>query len=118
MENENTEDGYVCQACGIKRPGDWFVYEIENGDSWLSPCCSLCARAGNSRGPFPQKQMADTRIGATVEINNLVRKIAELKGLVDGAYEIVEMWNASSPSQREWRENWLKRAIANGASPQ
>ncbi len=48
-----TGDGYVCKTCGIQRPRDWFVYEIEKEGQWLTPCCAMCARENNSRGPFP-----------------------------------------------------------------
>ena len=46
--------GYHCQLCGIKRPANWFIYEVEKTvDNWAAPCCAECARKGRSRGPFP-----------------------------------------------------------------
>ena len=30
--------------------------------------------------------------------------------LLDGALEIVELWNPTSPAQRSWKEDWLKEA--------
>lgn len=53
IEHE-TGDGYTCVACGIQRPRNWFVYEIERDGKWVTPCCARCAREHKSRGPFPQ----------------------------------------------------------------
>lgn len=38
--------------------------------------------------------------------------------LVDGAYEIVELFNPKSPAQKSWKENWLEKAKKLGASPE
>lgn len=32
-----------------------------------------------------------------------------MMSLLDGAYEIVEMWKATVPSQFVWKENWLRK---------
>lgn len=40
----------------------------------------------------------------------------ELVELVDGAYEIVELFNATSPAQIEWKRAWLEKARKHGAS--
>jgi hypothetical protein len=37
--------------------------------------------------------------------------------LVDAAYEIVELYNPSSPAQEAWRLNWLEKARKAGAGP-
>lgn len=37
-------------------------------------------------------------------------QIQELLSLVDGAYEIVEIYKPESPSAIEWRKRWLARA--------
>jgi hypothetical protein len=51
---ENPVTGYKCQICGITRPADWFIYEVEKStDNWVTPCCAECARKYESRGPFP-----------------------------------------------------------------
>jgi hypothetical protein len=44
--------GYTCQICKIGRPKDWFIYEVEQNGEWVSPCCGICARKSNSRGPY------------------------------------------------------------------
>ena len=44
-------------------------------------------------------------------------KTAALLSLVDGAYDIIELWRADSPSQKVWREDWLKKAKKLGAQP-
>ena len=37
--------------------------------------------------------------------------------LVDGAYELVELYKPESPAQEEWKRNWLEKAIRAGAGP-
>lgn len=37
--------------------------------------------------------------------------------LLDGAYDIIETWAANSPSQKQWKEAWLKKARELGAIP-
>ena len=42
----------------------------------------------------------------------LKEEIAELKSLVDGAKEVVEIFPISSPAQIEWKATWLNKARA------
>jgi len=44
-----------------------------------------------------------------------LHNLAELVGLVDGAYEIVFMYIPQSPSQKKWKEDWLEKAKKYGA---
>ena len=44
------------------------------------------------------------------------RDIALLE-LVNEAYDIIELWNAKSPSQESWKKEWLKKAKELGANP-
>lgn len=37
--------------------------------------------------------------------------------LIDGAYDIIELWRADSPAQEAWRKAWLKKAKELGANP-
>lgn len=37
--------------------------------------------------------------------------------LIDGAYDIVELFKPQSPSQEVWRTSWLKKARELGAQP-
>lgn len=37
--------------------------------------------------------------------------------LIDGAYEIVELYKPQSPAQEEWRKRWLEDARSLGAVP-
>jgi hypothetical protein len=37
--------------------------------------------------------------------------------LIDGAYDIIELWRADSPSQKAWQEAWLQKAKELGANP-
>jgi hypothetical protein len=42
--------------------------------------------------------------------------IEEMRSLIDGCYEIVELFQAESPAQIAWKENWLSKARKFGAS--
>lgn len=37
--------------------------------------------------------------------------------LLDGAYDIIEIWKAESPSQVAWKRAWLAKAKELGANP-
>jgi hypothetical protein len=37
--------------------------------------------------------------------------------LIDGAYDIIELWKPQSPSQEAWRNAWLVKAKELGAHP-
>lgn len=37
--------------------------------------------------------------------------------LVDGAWEIVEMFQPKSPAQEAWKREWMRRAREVGAGP-
>jgi len=50
------------------------------------------------------------------EIFSKKPEIAALE-LIDGAYEIVELWKPEHKSQKLWREAWLKKAKELGAQP-
>lgn len=45
-------------------------------------------------------------------------EIDRLRGLIDGAMDIVEIWRAESPSQIKWKRDWLAGAMdAVGSRP-
>lgn len=37
--------------------------------------------------------------------------------LIDGAYDIIEIWKAESPSQVAWKKAWMAKARELGAHP-
>lgn len=39
-----------------------------------------------------------------------IQKIVALQELVDGAYNIVELWKAKTPSQQNWKDEWMTKA--------
>lgn len=39
----------------------------------------------------------------------------EMLSLIDGAYDIVELYKAKSPAQKKWKQEWLKKARKFGA---
>ena len=55
MALEKITPGYKCKICGVVRPANWMVYEIEFNGEWIRPCCETCARQKESRGPYPQQ---------------------------------------------------------------
>lgn len=38
--------------------------------------------------------------------------------LLDGVYEIVELWKAESPSQKKWKSDWLRDVRMLGGGPE
>lgn len=48
------------------------------------------------------------------------KKIEDMLSMIDGAYEIVELWeyHSESSSQKEWAKNWLEKARKYGVSPE
>ena len=42
-----------------------------------------------------------------VDMPNPTREVHEL---LDGCYDIIEIYNATTPAQKEWKKNWLKKA--------
>lgn len=43
-------------------------------------------------------------------------KYEDARSLLDGCYEIVELFNPETPSQIEWQRMWLESARKHGAS--
>lgn len=56
----------------------------------------------------------------TSKIDLLEKKINDMLSMIDGAYEIVELWSYHSENsrQREWAKNWLEKARKYGAIPE
>ena len=46
----------------------------------------------------------------------LFTKYEDARSLIDGCYEIIEIWKAETPSQVEWKRKWLEAARKHGAS--
>jgi hypothetical protein len=44
-------------------------------------------------------------------------KDTTLLELVDGAYELVELYKPGSPAAKTWRRDWLEKARRAGAGP-
>ena len=45
-------------------------------------------------------------------------KDTTLLELVDGVYELVELYKPESPAQEAWKRNWLEKARKAGAGPE
>jgi len=52
------------------------------------------------------------------KIDLLEKKIEDMLSMIDGAYEIIELWgyHSESSSQKEWAKYWLEKARKYGAS--
>ena len=46
----------------------------------------------------------------------LMFRYNEARSLLDGCYEIVELFEPKTPSQIEWKHKWLESARKHGAS--
>lgn len=57
-------------------------------------------------------EMSDTAL----TIRDLEFKYEDARSLIDGCYEIVELFNPETPSQIEWKRKWLESARKHGAS--
>ncbi len=55
-------------------------------------------------------QVADSRV------KELHEKYEDARSLIDGCYEIVELFDAKTPNQIEWKRKWLESARRHGAS--
>ena len=51
------------------------------------------------------------------EAASLLHVNHDLVELVDGAYDIVEIWAAESPAQIAWKKAWMAKARKLGANP-
>ena len=54
------------------------------------------------------------------KIDLLEKKIEDMLSMIDGAYEIIELYGNYSENsrQKEWVKNWLEKARKYGASPE
>lgn len=43
-------------------------------------------------------------------------KYEDARSIIDGCYEVVELFEAKTPSQIEWKRKWLEAARKHGAS--
>lgn len=55
--------------------------------------------------------------GSITNIKDAMREILALRDLLDGAYDIVEIWAAITPAQKKWKEEWLALSRKHGAIP-
>lgn len=54
---------------------------------------------------------------ANAAIAEAAQRLDEMQSLIDGAYDIVEIWPARSDAQIAWRKDWMEKARAAGAQP-
>lgn len=50
------------------------------------------------------------------ELHSVWADYHDARSLLDGCYEVVELFNPETPSQVEWKQNWLEGARKHGAS--
>lgn len=53
---------------------------------------------------------------ANAAIGEAAERLEELLGLIDGCFDIVEIWKATTPAQIVWKKQWIERALAVGAT--
>ena len=50
------------------------------------------------------------------ELHGVWADYHDARSLIDGAYEMVELFETKTPSQIEWKRKWLESARKHGAS--
>ena len=55
--------------------------------------------------------------GSQSDSSDITKQLLTLRALVDGAYDIIEIWDAKTPEQIKWKKEWMALAIDNGAYP-
>lgn len=53
---------------------------------------------------------------ANAVIKEAAERLDEMVTLIDGCFEVFELSEATTPSQKAWKEKLLKRALAVGAN--
>ena len=116
------------QSQAAKKARD--LYRKITGDHY-SPCCKLrfwkpirCSKAlfntinlEGSYGDYYKWTMIDGVAELDCHINTSAN-CNDMRSLINGAYEIVFMWKSDgsgTESQKQWRDDWLKRAKKHGA---
>lgn len=66
--------------------------------------------------PSAKRRFAGARGYAAGPVYSKKPEVAAIE-LIDGAYDIIELWRADSPAQEAWRKAWLKKAKELGANP-
>ena len=69
----------------------------------------LCDKHANHWG-----EMNDCPVCVSEALEARCREYTEL---IDGAYDIIEIWYASSPAQQKWKKEWMQKARDKGANP-
>lgn len=51
------------------------------------------------------------------KLTAITKQLVLMFELIDGAYDVVELWKVETPAQRKWRVEWLEKARKVGATP-
>jgi hypothetical protein len=54
---------------------------------------------------------------ANAAIAEAATRMETMLGLIDGCYDVVELWKGETPAQADWRRKWLASARECGATP-
>ena len=76
-----------------------------------------CALCGHPVFGFTDNKRPPMHDGCFQIRSESMKEILTLRGLINGAYDIVELWKAETPSQQKWRAEWMAQARRNGAVP-
>jgi len=86
------------------------TFIIENAPIFLTACFCIAGGAGLVISMI----FACYQIARGILLWPATDEGDEALSLVDGAYEIVELYKAESPAQKAWKKRWIKRANALG----
>lgn len=78
-------------------------------------CCDLEEKIGFVEYGVQELCNEEIIIGLQEELRYVkyhykAEKCKKLEELVDGCFEIIEIWKAESPAQIKWKKDWLKKA--------
>lgn len=91
------------------------AYQHYDGSSRNIPYGILCSNAAK-RIEELEKLCCDLESELTSVWSDLEFKNEDARSLLDGCYEIVELFTPETPSQVEWKQKWLEGARKHGAS--
>lgn len=64
---------------------------------------------------LPETPDGDLKLVYTYTPTYLMERFTEMRSLIDGAYEIVMLHNATTPYKKKWKKEWLDNAKKHGA---
>lgn len=73
---------------------------------------TTCSYEEDARYVYPEilKEVREALAAKEAELSQAQEEIDLLKSLIDGAKDLVELFETVTPAQRKWKDNWLRKA--------